>query len=696
MAIDEAVPRLRSLWPETTGDPRICVAVLDGPVDGSHPCFSAARLTPIETIATAAAGNDPATRHGTHVASVIFGRHGSSVPGVAPGCRGLIVPIYSPRQGDVRFCTQLDLARAINLAVIHGAHIINVSGGEFAPGAEAEPLLAQAIRRCSESGVLIVAAAGNNGCACVHVPAAVPSVLAVGAMNAAGMPLEFSNWGEAYLEQGILAPGENILGAVPGGGVAYRTGTSFAAAVVSGIAALLMSVQLARGEKPDAKRVRAAILAGARPCEPGVGTDCRRLLAGRLSLGAAYALLAAERKGAAAEADSSSGVKAPADATLVTWRGSAYPAASPAEGLQASGASETTTDVIPAHPTIGPGVAIHINHQPTKRGGHMSSQEFIETAPADAANMIPSIAVATEDIAGRPDIDSGAQEATAAAVLPSAIEAACSCESGESAGPALAYVLGQIGYDFGTESRRDQFLQLTKRNVHDPRELLAYLEKDPASAASVFWTLSLDTTVVYAVVPYGPFASVAYERLRKALGAQLTEGAERVSVPGLVKGSVRLLNGQTVPVLYPDVRGLYSWHTPALIKATVGEAPKGDAAAAHAQKAEGIRNFLERVYYEVRNLGITPQERSMNYAATNAFQLEFIYKDAVLNGLKLDNIGVERSPICRPGSDCWDVKLIFFNPARRLDQARHVYRFTVDVSEVIPVTVGAVRHWDVY
>ena len=88
--------------------------------------------------------------------------------------------------------------------------------------------------------------------------------------------------------------------------------------------------------------------------------------------------------------------------------------------------------------------------------------------------------------------------------------------------------------------------------------------------------------------------------------------------------------------------------------------------------------------------------RSANYAATNAFQLEHVYRDAIQTGLKLDTIDVERSPICRPGADCWDVKLTFFNLAKRLEQARVVYRFTVDVSDVIPVTVGPVRHWHVY
>ena len=62
----------------------------------------------------------------------------------------------------------------------------------------------------------------------------------------------------------------------------------------------------------------------------------------------------------------------------------------------------------------------------------------------------------------------------------------------------------------------------------------------------------------------------------------------------------------------------------------------------------------------------------------------------------LDRIKVERSPICRPDSDCWDVVVTFFNPARIMDQARKVYRFTVDVSDLVPVTVGEPRSWYVY
>ncbi len=107
-------------------------------------------------------------------------------------------------------------------------------------------------------------------------------------------------------------------------------------------------------------------------------------------------------------------------------------------------------------------------------------------------------------------------------------------------------------------------------------------------------------------------------------------------------------------------------------------------------------NFLQWVYYELRNLGLQPQERAINFAATNAFQIEQVFEHAINAQLELDHIAVEQSPVCRSHSDCWDVKLIFFNPSRRLEQARQVYRFTVDVSDVVPVTMGPVRSWAIY
>ena len=152
------------------------------------------------------------------------------------------------------------------------------------PAGEADEWLQRAVELCRERDVLIVAAAGNDRCACLHLPAALPSVLAVGAMDDDGYPLEFSNWGAGYGRQGVLAPGFDVPGAVPGGGTARLTGSSFATPVVTGVAALLLSVQLEEGGTPSPHEIREALLAGVRPCKLRTGQDPGRCLAGRLDV----------------------------------------------------------------------------------------------------------------------------------------------------------------------------------------------------------------------------------------------------------------------------------------------------------------------------------------------------------------------------------------------------------------------------
>src|SRR5262249_26884742 len=104
------IPGIEPVWAETRGDERVCVAVLDGPVDRSHPSLRGANLSPLPGLAPAQPDDGPACRHGTHVASVLFGRHDGPVPGVAPGCRGVLVPIFESVDADsFRSCSQLDL-----------------------------------------------------------------------------------------------------------------------------------------------------------------------------------------------------------------------------------------------------------------------------------------------------------------------------------------------------------------------------------------------------------------------------------------------------------------------------------------------------------------------------------------------------------------------------------------------------------
>jgi cyanobactin maturation PatA/PatG family protease len=309
---------LHDLWAESTGDHLVAIAVLDGPVDRRHSSLRGANLTTLE-LATSAVprSGGSATRHGTSVASLIFGRHGpeSPVHGISPGCRGIIVPVFNDLIGGGQFksevdrpmdasCSQIDLARAILVAAEHGAHVINISGGQYAPTAAAHPILAAAVTQCARRGTLIVAAAGNDGCECLHVPAALPAVLAVGAMNARGEVLDSSNWGRSYRFSGLLAPGVNLRGARLGGGTSIVSGTSFATAVVSGVVGLLLSISLRRGLGVDAARIREILLDSADKCHDDA-VQCRRQLAGRMNLARAFALLRNRDKSMSEEEPSS-------------------------------------------------------------------------------------------------------------------------------------------------------------------------------------------------------------------------------------------------------------------------------------------------------------------------------------------------------------------------------------------------------
>ena len=150
----------------------------------------------------------------------------------------------------------MDLARAINQAVEAGGHVINISAGELSNNGEADPMLVNAVRNCHDQGVLIVAAAGNDSCRCLHVPAAIPTALAVGAADQDGLPLASSNWGDAYQDQGVVAPGLDMVGAAPAGGLALKSGTSFATPVVTGVVGLLLSLQRKYGISPTLCRAR--------------------------------------------------------------------------------------------------------------------------------------------------------------------------------------------------------------------------------------------------------------------------------------------------------------------------------------------------------------------------------------------------------------------------------------------------------
>lgn len=665
--VSSLLPELRLLWNESIGDPEITVAVLDGPVDLSHPCFEGSNLKRVETLVSDEEGADGMSIHGTHVTSLIFGRPDGPVPGIAPRCRGLILPVF--RDYNHGRLSQLDLARAIEQAVQHGAQIINISGGERSSNGQADHLLAHALKLCAEANVLVVAATGNDACECVHVPAAFPSVLAVGALGDDGKPLLSSNWGSSYKANGILAPGENIAGAIPGGGIASLSGSSFATPIVCGVAALLLSIQRQRGEPPNPRAVCEAILNSAWRCDQSTTSDCARHLAGILNIPGAYALINKGEKKMTPNAD-----------------------------------------LTPAAPQIGEAVTV----QTTATDGLTSAAGIVPAA------LEPSCASMATGAAEQPSRNPIAR----VAVEPSQEGgvSGCGCARNKS----NVFFIGTLNFDFGTEARRDTFRQLmdstsdTPANAYDPIQLAAYLEQNPWDSTELIWTLMLNASPVYAVVAEERYASDVYKFFRDTLKNEFlprtdSNYVERMSIAGVITNrNVRLFSGQTVPVIQTTPRGLYRWNPTALIDQVIASVgPKADTQWIKAS----IRNFLNKVYYELRNLGQTSQDRAQNFAVTNVFQFASGISQVLqsqprggdlakaLNPKDLvpppddavqlytfDNISVTKSPFCRMDSDCWDVQVIFFNPQNVL-KANIVVQFTIDVSDKMPVTVGETQMW---
>ena len=632
------IPGLQELHKLTQGSPEITLALLDGVVDTNHPCFQSANLTRLPTLVQHGANNGQMSTHGTHIASVIFGQPNTEVEGIAPQCKGLLLPVFAD---DNRKLSQLDLARAIEQAAEQGAQVINVSGGGLTDLGEAEDWLARAVEMCADKNILLVAAAGNDGCDCLNVPAALPSVLAVGAINARGQPLDFSNWGEKYQHQGILAPGENILGAKPGGGTVQLSGTSFAAPIVAGVAALLLSLQVQRGEDPNPQAVRQALLDSALPCNLSETNSDRQCLAGVLNIAGAIEKLTGEIMSELVE-----------DQALVE-----------ASGCGCGGTPENAKAPI------------------------QSENEVVAAHPPTVPQLISTQGVPMPETT------------TTSPITPS--------QAAQPAG-GIVYAIGTLGYDFGTEARRDSFKQLmptaviggleVPANPYDARQIVDYLADNLSEAKSLIWTLNLELTPIYAIEPLGSFSRDVYAVLQELLSGQVQSEdspnyIQRVSIPGRITGrTVRLFSGQVVPVIEPDSpRGMYGWHVNTLVASAL-EAVGAESGADEGQMRRTLSSFLNRIYYDLRNLGQTSQDRALNFAATNAFQAAQTFSEAVGSGMELDSINISKSPFCRMDSDCWDVQLKFFDPENSR-RARKVFRFTIDVSDLIPVTLGEVRSW---
>ncbi|MGH7505769.1 MAG: S8 family peptidase, partial [Longimicrobiales bacterium] len=188
----------------------------------------------------------PDAKHGTHVAGIIGAIRGNGVgiDGIAPAVR--IMAVRAVPDGDER---DKDVANAIRYAADNGAQIINMSFGKaYSPE---KALVDEAVRYAESKGVLFIHAAGNDGEDLAQTESyptrafldggTATNWIEVGASSWKGDSLAaaFSNYGAAQVD--LFAPGVDILSTVPGGGYERQDGTSMAAPVVTGVAALIMA-----------------------------------------------------------------------------------------------------------------------------------------------------------------------------------------------------------------------------------------------------------------------------------------------------------------------------------------------------------------------------------------------------------------------------------------------------------------------
>jgi subtilisin family serine protease len=208
------------------------VAVIDSQIDAAHPDLAGAFGEQFDAVGK----TDKADNHGTGMTGAIVAHR--RLLGVAPGARILAVHAFSPDQQNSAQATTQHVLAGIDWAIEKGARIINMSfAGPY------DPMLQLALKKAHDKGIVLIAAAGNAGPRSQPLyPAADENVIAVTAIDADDRLLPQANQGPHIA---LAAPGVSVLEPAANAGYQLTTGTSVAAAHVSGVAALIIE------RKPD-------------------------------------------------------------------------------------------------------------------------------------------------------------------------------------------------------------------------------------------------------------------------------------------------------------------------------------------------------------------------------------------------------------------------------------------------------------
>ena len=216
-------------WNVTHGSPSTLIAIDDTGIDGLHPDLSG------KIVARANFTTDPDVDnngHGSHVAGIAAAdtNNGIGIAGTGYNTKLLSVKVLdSTGSGYYSW-----IANGITWSADNGAKVINLSLG----GTASSQTLQNAINYAINKGVVVVAAAGNNGTFIPFYPADYTNVVSVAATDNNDHKASWSNYGQWVT---LAAPGVNIFSTYQGG-YAYLSGTSMATPFVSGVAGLIWSV----------------------------------------------------------------------------------------------------------------------------------------------------------------------------------------------------------------------------------------------------------------------------------------------------------------------------------------------------------------------------------------------------------------------------------------------------------------------
>jgi subtilisin family serine protease len=230
----------------TSGKPEIIIGLIDGPVVRNHPDLAVEhiRYMPAKLSSACTRSDSLACRHGTFVAGILSAKRGSPAPAICPDCTLLVRPIFAETDsanGDIPSTKPEGLAEAILDCVRAGARVLNISAAIAQPSSKSEYDLEVALNEAAGRGVIVVAAAGNQGTLGGTAITSHPWVIPVVAYDQMGRPMGLSTLGSSIGRRGLGAPGDRITSLGSEEKPLTLGGTSFAAPFVTGAIALLWS-----------------------------------------------------------------------------------------------------------------------------------------------------------------------------------------------------------------------------------------------------------------------------------------------------------------------------------------------------------------------------------------------------------------------------------------------------------------------